>query len=249
MHRAKDGPIGAAGPQISDDPASSPDPSVAGGAFEGGRSLRVPGGVAAGAPVAARPSMARNHAALVIGVVIGLASACGSVNRSNDGGGGSGGAGGAPRVDGGACRTQGESCTGAQHCCGPLICAGTCTMGVNQQDASGESGHSGGGGTSGGGSDGASGGSGGSHVYSCGSQSCTAGASYCYSYTPGTAGTTGRSCQPIPAACASSPTSCACLCPPSSSGAFGCVPVEMGTGNFCSCSDTGGVVNVSCAGS
>jgi hypothetical protein len=52
--------------------------------------------------------------------------------------GGSGGqagtaaAGAAGQSDAGACRMQGESCNPPQHCCGPLICAGVCTMGVGQ---------------------------------------------------------------------------------------------------------------------
>jgi hypothetical protein len=57
------------------------------------------------------------------------------------------GAGG--QIDAGACRMQGESCTSPQHCCGPLICAGICTMGVGQggpqdgasTDVSGDGGH------------------------------------------------------------------------------------------------------------
>jgi hypothetical protein len=28
----------------------------------------------------------------------------------------------------------------------------------------------------------------------------------------------------------------------------GCMPVGMSTGNFCTCSDTGGVVKLTCAG-
>src|SRR6185312_11501956 len=92
-------------------------------------------------------------------------------------------------------------------------------------------------------------GAGGNQTYSCGSDTCTVGESFCYAYTPGTAGQTGRSCQLTPAACASTPASCACLCPPSSNAAFGCVPVGMGAGNYCLCSETGGGVTVTCAGS
>ena len=121
------------------------------------------------------------------------------------------------------------------------------SSGVGGKAAGGASG--GGGGSAGKGGVGGTGGAGGAQMYSCGSDTCTVGESFCYSYTPGTAGPSGRSCQPTPAACASTPTSCACLCPPSSNTGLGCVPVGMGAGNFCSCTETGGVVTVSCAGS
>jgi hypothetical protein len=45
---------------------------------------------------------------------------------------GGGGAGGGP-ADAGACRTQGLSCSSAQPCCLPLICAGACSMGVSDR--------------------------------------------------------------------------------------------------------------------
>ena len=50
-------------------------------------------------------------------------------DQGGTGGGQVGGAGGtgAP-VDAGACRTQGQTCSAAEHCCVPLICAGGCTM-------------------------------------------------------------------------------------------------------------------------
>lgn len=122
--------------------------------------------------------------------------------------------------------------------------------GVAGKAAGGTSG-SGSGGSAGKGSGGSggkgAGGAGGSQMFSCGSDTCTAGESYCYTYTPGTAGQTGRSCQTTPAACASMPTSCACLCPTSGTGP-GCVPVGMGAGNYCTCSVTGGAVNIVCAG-
>jgi hypothetical protein len=70
----------------------------------------------------------------------GAANAGGSGGHAGVGGSGAGGlAGGAGgQVDAGACRMQSESCSGRQQCCGPLICTGICTMGVNQQDASGD---------------------------------------------------------------------------------------------------------------
>ena len=51
----------------------------------------------------------------------------------------------------------------------------------------------------------------------------------------------------LPAACAASPT-CACVCPPSSSTAFGCTFAGGNTGGFCSCTDTNGMLTVTCAG-
>ena len=72
----------------------------------------------------------------------------GSGGSGGSGGGGAGGAGGAAggsggqggtaaagaggQTDAGACRMRGDSCTPPQYCCGPLICAGLCTMGVGQ---------------------------------------------------------------------------------------------------------------------
>src|SRR5438477_10347196 len=48
-------------------------------------------------------------------------------------GGHAGTAGTGGQSDAGACRVEGESCTSPQHCCGPLICAGICTMGVGSK--------------------------------------------------------------------------------------------------------------------
>jgi hypothetical protein len=132
--------------------------------------------------------------------------------------------------------------------------------GLGTGGASGEAGHSGTGGTAGvgsggaagsgaGGTSGGSGGVAGSQTYSCGYDTCTVGQSFCYSYAPGTAGPAGLNCQPTPSACASAATSCACLCPPSTSLGLGCVPFGMNPSAFCTCEDTDGVVNVSCAGS
>jgi hypothetical protein len=120
----------------------------------------------------------------------------------------------------------------------------------NSTDASAEGGSGGAGGT-GGGTGGVSGapgagGTGGAKTYSCGSDTCTAGNSFCYTYYSGaTGGHPAQSCQPIPDACASTPTSCDCLCP--TSNAVNCVPIVLGPLN-CSCSDTGGLLNLSCGG-
>jgi hypothetical protein len=181
------------------------------------------------------------------------------------GGPGTGGQGGIDNLcvsEGETCGASGPRCCGGSMCCfgssGQASCvAGSCTGaeggqggagGVAGKAAGGTSGN-GSGGSGGKGTGGAPGGAGGNQTFSCGSDTCTVGETFCYSYTPGTAGQTGRSCEATPVACASAPTSCACLCPPSSSTAVGCVPVGMGAGNFCTCSDTGGVVNLSCAGS
>ena len=49
---------------------------------------------------------------------------------------GAGGAAGAGATGGAsACRSQGQSCSQAQPCCGPLICAGSCSMGVSDRNA------------------------------------------------------------------------------------------------------------------
>jgi hypothetical protein len=80
--------------------------------------------------------------------------------------------------------------------------------------------------------------------YMCDTSTCVVGQSFCYSYVPGTAGSGGgsRSCSPVPAGCATTPT-CACVCPPSATLA-GC----MYGGNFCSCSESNGQLTVSCFG-
>ncbi|HTB60516.1 MAG TPA: hypothetical protein VLC06_21755 [Polyangia bacterium] len=112
--------------------------------------------------------------------------------------------------------------------------------GLTTGGASGQSGHPGtGAGGTAGGTGGVSppgtGGIGG--TYACGSDTCTVGESFCYTYTPGsTGGHPGQSCQPLPTDCVS-PTSCACV-----SGGVGCSPEGM------SCSDTGGAVYLNCSG-
>jgi len=108
--------------------------------------------------------------------------------------------------------------------------------GLSTGGASGQSGHPGAGtGGAGGFSPPGMGGIGG--TYACGSDTCTVGESFCYTYTPGaTGGHPGQSCQPLPTGC-SSPTSCACV-----SEAVACAPEGM------SCSDTGGVVYLNCSG-
>jgi hypothetical protein len=176
---------------------------------------------------------------------------CSTTAATSDGSaeGGHGGAGGPG--SGGASGESGHSGTGGVGVGSGGTAGGSASggsSGAGGKAAGGASG-AGSGGSGGKGSGGASGGAGGVQSYSCGSDTCTVGQSFCYSYTPGTAGSTGRSCQTTPTACASAPTSCACLCPPAPGTAFGCVPVGTGQGNFCTCDDTNGVVKVSCEGS
>jgi hypothetical protein len=86
------------------------------------------------------------------------------------------------------------------------------------------------------------GGADGGTARTCGSSKCPTGPSYCYSYQPGTGGSGGESCVPVPAGCETNPT-CACLCPPNAtSGA--CVRQNA----YCNCIDTNGYLSVSCAG-
>jgi hypothetical protein len=172
------------------------------------------------------------------------------------GGHASGGQGGIDNL----CLTEGQSCgaTGPL-CCSPLMCCydgngqascvqGSCTGSQGGNAGDGGAGGKGAGGAAGGSGGNGTGGAGGSQMFSCGSDTCTTGESFCYTYTPGTAGQTGRSCETTPAACAATPTSCTCLCPPSSNASLGCVPVGMGAGSYCLCSETGGAVNIVCAG-
>jgi hypothetical protein len=179
------------------------------------------------------------------------ATGCSTSGSTSDGSGEGGHGGGGGTSTGGASGesghpgTAGSSGGGSGGAAGNA--AGGASGGVGGKAAGGTSG--GGGGSAGKGVGGGSGGAGGNQMFSCGSDTCTVGESFCYSYAPGTAGPTGLSCQATPPACASMPTSCACLCPPSSNPGFGCVPAGMGAVNFCSCTDTGGVVNVHCAGS
>jgi hypothetical protein len=86
-----------------------------------------------------------------------------------------------------------------------------------------------------------------SSVYACGSNSCTIGQTFCYSFAGGVSGAgTSRSCMTLPAACAKNPT-CACVCPPVSSPSIGGT-FEGGFGSSCSCSEENGELAVSCAG-
>jgi hypothetical protein len=94
----------------------------------------------------------------------------------------------------------------------------------------------------GGGNDG--GGDGGTATsFACGSDTCVAGQTVCYSFAGGVQGVAASpSCMAVPAACATNP-SCACICPPNAAGG-GCT---FG-GNFCSCEGSDGSVTVSCFG-
>jgi hypothetical protein len=165
----------------------------------------------------------------------------------NAGGGAGGGAGGRGGSGGGiqyACLQQGGSCL--SDCTTPCqtgshlatascpisesnaVCGGHCCLPTVVSDGgSGDAGAS---------------------SYTCGAGSCTTGQTFCYSYLPGTpGGSSTPSCMTLPAACAASPT-CACVCPPSSSTAFGCTFAGGNTGGSCSCTDTNGMLTVTCAG-
>jgi hypothetical protein len=187
-----------------------------------------------------------------IGFVLALLQAlgCSTSGSTSDGSSEGGHGGGGGMSTGGASGDSGHPGSGGASggssggAAGNAV--GGASGGVGGNAAGGMSG--GGGGSAGKAVGGGSGGTGGNQMFSCGSDTCTIGESFCYSYTPGTAGPTGLSCEATPAACSSTPASCACLCPPSSNTAFGCVPAGMGAVNFCSCTDTGGVVHVSCAG-
>ena len=184
------------------------------------------------------------------------APACSSSSATSDGSVETGQGGGAGMITGGTSGQSGHPGTGGASggssggAAGTGGASGGSSGGAagNAAAQGGSGGDGGAGGVVGSGGSGGAGGAGGNETFSCGAETCTAGESYCYSYMPGSGGQTGRSCQPTPAACASTPRSCACLCPPSSGTAVGCTPVGMGTGDFCSCTDSGGQVKVSCAG-
>lgn len=162
------------------------------------------------------------------------ASACSSSSATSDGSvqGGHGGGGGVS--GGGASGEAGHPGTGGSGGAGGTPAGGT---------------SGGGGGSAGNGAGGGAGGAGGQQTFSCGTDTCTAGESYCYTDTPGTGGQIGRSCQVTPVVCWPAPTSCACLCPPASDTAIGCTPVGIASpGVACSCTETSGVVNINCAG-
>lgn len=59
-------------------------------------------------------------------------AAVGGAAGGSGGQAGTGAAGAGGQTDGGACRMKGESCVPPQSCCGPLVCAGVCTVGVGQ---------------------------------------------------------------------------------------------------------------------
>ena len=84
-------------------------------------------------------------------------------------------------------------------------------------------------------------------TYSCGSQTCSGGQTFCYSYTPGTPGGTSSACTTLPPTCAGNPT-CSCVCPPSSSPPFGCNYAGNNVGGACSCTETNGMLTVMCLG-
>jgi hypothetical protein len=85
-------------------------------------------------------------------------------------------------------------------------------------------------------------------TYSCGSDTCMTGQTFCYSYAPGVpGGGVGRSCMTVPAACAKNPT-CACLCPPVRPPMNGCTFTGGFGSGSCSCSELNGELEIDCAG-
>jgi hypothetical protein len=96
-------------------------------------------------------------------------------------------------------------------------------------------------GGSGGAGGGASGGAGSNQGFSCGSETCVSGESFCFTKYPPLPGTTQQfGCRAPPTACSSMSTSCACVC-----GAVGDCR-GIGSGAPCQCTDTGGEVRVTC---
>jgi hypothetical protein len=67
-----------------------------------------------------------------IGGFGGGAAGSGGATGGTGGHAGTESAGSGGQSDAGACRMEGESCNPPERCCGPLICAGVCTMGVGQ---------------------------------------------------------------------------------------------------------------------
>ena len=166
----------------------------------------------------------------------------GAASGGADGDGGTGGTGtggtGTAGAGMGGVGTGGAAGTGGG--------AGGATGGTGGSGADGVAGGRGGGGGLGGGG---AGGAGGASTFSCGGGVvCTRGQSLCHSYIPGVpgAGSTTYSCPAIPASCATNPT-CACVCPPSTSG-LGCAYPGAGFAAYCSCSGSGGALTVSCGG-
>ncbi len=81
--------------------------------------------------------------------VMTLSGGCSSTTPHADGGAGVGGRGqgggsgagiagadgGGGQLDGGSCRAQGQACSDTQPCCVPLLCTGTCSVGIVAVDA------------------------------------------------------------------------------------------------------------------
>ena len=85
----------------------------------------------------------------------------------------------------------------------------------------------------------------GSWTFSCGSDTCTVGQSFCYThYFGATGGHPDVSCQPAPD---SKCVSCQCLCPATS--ATTCSSAVVGPHPYCSCTETNGEVNLTCGDS
>jgi hypothetical protein len=116
------------------------------------------------------------------------------------GGAGTQGTGG--QIDAGSCRLEGQTCGAGSSCCIPLICAGSCTMGVLGTDAATDAAamcsYADGGALDGG-----------AFVGGCPAAGCPAG-TFCVAEIGGVAGGGGEYCAPIPIECHGT-QSCACM--------------------------------------
>jgi hypothetical protein len=189
--------------------------------------------------------------ALILVLALLQAPGCSSSNLTNDGSGegGHGGTGG--QSSGGAGGESGRAGTDGGGDAGTGGAVGGGSGGAAGNAAGGASGGSGGVGgkaagegsigAAGSGGSGASGGAGGNRGFSCGSETCISGESYCFTKYPPPGGVPqGFACLPKPTSCSSRPTCCACVC----QGQGDCV--GMGNGAPCRCTDTGGEVLVTC---
>jgi len=188
----------------------------------------------------------------VIGVVTLIAGSwsCGRDAGSSSADGGpsgaagtsAGGGGGAAAGTGGHGGASGGSTGAAGASAGTSGNAGTSGHGGASGGSTGAAGA--GAGAGGGGSGGGAGAT--QTSYACGSDTCTTGQSFCYSFSGGVPGSgTSRSCTTLPAGCTATPT-CACVCPPTTGPTGDCSYSGAIGSSFCTCSETGGTLTVSC---
>lgn len=170
-------------------------------------------------------------------------SGVGGASDARTGGRGGAGAGGIAATGGGS--TAGAGGGGAGSGGGAGAGAGSGFGGAGGAAGS-PTGAVGGAATGGVGGAAAGGGAGAGPPITCGSSTCDATTSFCRSYIGGIPGsTTSYSCVGFSGACSADRT-CACVCPPSSNPAIGCV-YPGGLSGHCNCGDSNGV-RISCAG-